>query len=123
MLDAVNRYIEAVDTVPDDQAKLKHQCVTIHQHIYKWYQGGITKVNPIHQGKLIKNVTSYDINSSYPSIMNSKKKIPVGIPIVGRNAPADYDFRLYKIHIIKDIIYPLLIDNKVALINHSFLSI
>jgi len=35
--------------------------------------------------------------------MNSNKKIPVGVPIIGRNAPAEYDFRLYKVHILKDI--------------------
>lgn len=35
----------------------------------KHYKGGLTLLNPIYKSKIIENVKSYDINSSYPSSM------------------------------------------------------
>ena len=61
------------------------------------YRGGRSQVNPYYQGKLLKNVKRYDINSMYPAIMYNEE-LPYGKPF-----PIDKmdtaNFELYKIQV------------------------
>lgn len=56
--------------------------------IRRAYWGGLSYVNPLHQGKDIFNIGLYDINSSYP-YQQAYKKLPYGTPLasygVGQN--------------------------------------
>lgn len=51
--------------------------IELDDFIRKTYLGGISYVNPHHQGKIIENVKTADINSSYPYELSSKK-LPYG---------------------------------------------
>lgn len=44
------------------------------------YRGGRSQVNPYYASKILKNVSRYDINSMYPSIMHNEQ-LPYGKPI------------------------------------------
>lgn len=51
--------------------------LTLNEYEYiqlkRAFQGGFTHANPFNVGKVIKDVSSYDFNSSYPSVMISEK--------------------------------------------------
>ena len=61
------------------------------------YRGGRSQVNPLYAGKILHNVSRYDLNSMYPSIM-AYKFLPYGSPIAC-SSPGKYRFELYKVHI------------------------
>lgn len=65
-------YKEHLSTKPNDE--YINECIT------KSYKGGITKVNKKHQGKIIEDVISFDVNSLYPSQM-LENDMPIGIPM------------------------------------------
>lgn len=74
------------------------------------YRGGRSQVNPIHQGKIVKNVKRYDINSMYPSIMYNER-LPYGKPIPIKERNSTY-FELYHVEIefsLKDRHLPMLL--------------
>lgn len=61
------------------------------------YRGGRSQVNPKYAGKILENVSRYDLNSMYPSIM-ANKPLPYGDPIPCTK-PGKYRFELYKLKI------------------------
>ena len=61
------------------------------------YRGGRSMVNPRWQGKILRGVKRYDINSMYPYIMHDCW-LPYGNPIK-LDKPNQYRFELYKIEI------------------------
>lgn len=61
------------------------------------YRGGRSQVNPKYAGKILENVSRYDLNSMYPSIM-ANKPLPYGEPIPCTK-PGRYRFELYKLKI------------------------
>lgn len=65
--------------------KFKHFVIEPQQHNNHHYKGGYTICNPKYLGKIVENVKSYDINSSYPAIMLQ----PVACEEISLN---DYDF-------------------------------
>lgn len=66
-----------------------------HDIFYKYYDGGITHINEAFRGRLVKNITWLDINSSYPSQMVKDIQVPIGIPL--KNDVKGYDFKFYKL--------------------------
>lgn len=56
---------------------------TIHQELYEWYDGGITRVNEDYRGQYVDDITFIDINSSYPSQMVKDVNVPYGRGIKG----------------------------------------
>lgn len=44
------------------------------------YRGGRSQVNPLYQGKIVRNVSRYDVNSMYPYVMHDMP-LPYGMPI------------------------------------------
>lgn len=81
------------------------------------YRGGRSQVSPLYQGKVIRKIKRYDINSMYPYILRNKA-LPYGepIPITSRG---DYRFEIYHIRIeffLKDKSFPSLL-RKTALYN------
>lgn len=44
-----------------------------YKQLKRAFQGGFTHANPFYTGKVVKDVTSYDFTSSYPSVMISEK--------------------------------------------------
>ena len=74
------------------------------------YRGGRSQVNPIYQGRIVKNVRRYDINSMYPHIMRNMQ-LPYGEPIKCTE-PGKFNFELYKIAVefsIKEMHLPSLL--------------
>lgn len=53
------------------------------EFIRKAYRGGFTYVNPKYQGKVLGEGIVFDVNSLYPSVMNScdGQKLPYGKPV------------------------------------------
>lgn len=51
--------------------------------IRKAYRGGFTWVNPMYQGKRLGEGIVFDVNSLYPSVMNScsGERLPYGMPV------------------------------------------
>ena len=83
---------------PVDWQNEKHELYeTIHSYMSNWYKGGITQVNPFYKGVLIDNIMSIDINSSYPSIMNSNLPLPYGIPV--NEKIKGYDLGLFELEV------------------------
>lgn len=81
----------------------------LYKRLKRWYNGGYVYVNPKYQDKVIKNVYSYDINSSYPAQMKLKP-MPYGLPLEWDNADddtleefqekhKDWNLYLYKIRV------------------------
>lgn len=62
------------------------------------YRGGRTQVNPKYANKIMQNVSRYDLNSMYPSIM-AQKPLPYGQPIPCKT-PGRFKFELYRVHIM-----------------------
>jgi len=54
--------------------------VDTNAYIKRAYLGGMTYANPIYKGELIKEVSSYDVNSMYPGIMLNEI-LPYGEPV------------------------------------------
>lgn len=55
-----------------------------NEFLNKWreaYRGGRSQVNPIYQDKILENISRFDINSMYPSIMYNEP-LPYGEPIM-----------------------------------------
>ena len=65
------------------------------------YRGGRCQVNPIYQGKVLKDVKRFDINSMYPWAMHDMP-LPYGMPIE-LDKPNQYPFELYKVEIGFDL--------------------
>lgn len=65
------------------------------------YRGGRCQVNPIYQGKVLKGVKRFDINSMYPWAMHDMP-LPYGMPIE-LDKPNQYPFELYKVEIGFDL--------------------
>lgn len=75
---------------------------SINDIISMSYHGGITMVNPIHQGKLLDSFVSYDVNSLYPSAMLGNP-MPIGMPVVYKTlaeAMTDKFHSLRLIHLV-----------------------
>lgn len=70
----------------------------IDNFIRKSYKGGFTWVNPLIQGKTLKNGMVFDVNSLYPSIMYNNL-LPYGVPVY------------FKGKYQQDDTYPLFIQN------------
>lgn len=64
----------------------------------RWYSGGLTYLNPKYKNKLIKRVSTIDVNSLYPSVMMNYR-MPYGksINFVKKMENDDYYFKLYEI--------------------------
>lgn len=75
---------------------------TIHHDIIdKWYNGGITLVNPKYQNRVMRRKARVlDITSSYPSVMK-QRKVPFGSAFEGDVSGAD--FKLLTITILREI--------------------
>ena len=52
----------------------------VDSYIRQFYRGGYTYTNPIHQGEIVHDGFSIDVNSLYPSVMYDKP-MPYGYPI------------------------------------------
>lgn len=63
----------------------------------KAYRGGRSQVSPLYQGKILHNVSRFDINSMYPHIMHNMP-LPYGMPIP-ITQEGQYKFELYHIRI------------------------
>lgn len=44
-----------------------------YEQLKRAFQGGFTHANPFYTGKIVKDVTSYDFTSSYPTVMIAEK--------------------------------------------------
>lgn len=65
----------------------------------KAYRGGRCQVNPVYQGRIMKNVYRYDINSMYPHVMNSCP-LPYGRPITLKEKDmGTFKFELYHLRL------------------------
>ncbi|MDI4567810.1 MAG: hypothetical protein E7Y34_01875, partial [Mycoplasma sp.] len=67
-----------------------------------FYNGGITLVNEKYRGTYLENVDGFDINSSYPSVMNSNDLCPIGEPFNKQEIDFNY-YQLFEIEILKPI--------------------
>lgn len=63
----------------------------------KAYRGGRSQVNKVHQGRILKNIRRYDINSMYPYIM-AYMDLPYGNPQPIKKM-GEYKFELYHIKV------------------------
>ena len=62
------------------------------------YRGGIVIMNPLYEGKILKELRDYDVNSLYPSVMYND--MPSGEEKVYKNEidiPKQYTMRLYEV--------------------------
>lgn len=55
--------------------------ITNYEMLKLGYRGGLTIVNESEKGIFNENIRGYDINSSYPSVMNSEELVPIGLPL------------------------------------------
>ncbi|MDI4567821.1 MAG: hypothetical protein E7Y34_01930, partial [Mycoplasma sp.] len=68
----------------------------------QYYNGGISWVNEKYRGVELPNIDTYDINSSYPSVMNSDALLPHGEPI--KSNKIDFNlYQLFKIEVKNDL--------------------
>lgn len=74
---------------------------TTHQDLFKWYNGGLTRVNEDYRGQFVENITAIDKNSHYPSQMVSDNFVPIGYGLKGD--VKGYDFKFYTLTPLKDI--------------------
>jgi len=72
----------------------------------KYYRGGICHVNEAYRGKIVP-AFGYDINSSYPNVMNSGELCPIGKPLNIKPNLFDSNYYCF-IHItaLKNIEFP-----------------
>lgn len=61
------------------------------------YRGGRSQVNPYYQGKILRNVRRYDLNSMYPAIMYNEE-LPYGLPF-NITEMGTANFELYQVQI------------------------
>lgn len=64
----------------------------------KAYRGGRCQVNPLYQGKIVKNVHRYDVNSMYPYVMHDMP-LPYGYPIPLAKFEDRLQYRFSLLHI------------------------
>lgn len=82
--------------------KFNDQKITNYEMLKLGYRGGLTIVNESEKGIFNENIYGYDINSSYPSVMNSNELIPIGRPLPIEKQIEGKWF-LYRIDIINEI--------------------
>lgn len=70
----------------------------------KYYHGGMSWTNEKWVGKYVKNVYVFDYKSSYPARLYSLAKSPYGEAIIGDTDDVNYDYKLRKITIKKDMV-------------------
>ncbi len=69
--------------------------ITKNRFIRKWYRGGLSIINNFYKGKQLKNISSFDINSSYPNVMVNRM-LPIGKPFFG-DGGKDYPLKLIEL--------------------------
>lgn len=72
-----------------------------NEFLVKWreaYRGGRSQVNPVYQDEILENVSRFDINSMYPSIMYNEP-LPYGEPIAIEKM-GQTKFELYHMYIL-----------------------
>lgn len=74
---------------------------SFHEELYKWFDGGITRVNEDYRGQLVDNITFIDINSDYPYQMSKDVLVPYGVGVRGN--VKGYDFKFYTLRPLKTI--------------------
>lgn len=62
------------------------------------YRGGRSQVNPLYQGKEVRNVHRYDVNSMYPYVMHDMP-LPYGMPIELHSMEDRLKYRFSLLHI------------------------
>lgn len=75
----------------------------VNQDIRNWQAGGLTHCNPACEGIKLSNISVYDINSSYPAVMNSKLPYPIGTIHIG-NVKGDKVLRLYEVFALSPLV-------------------
>lgn len=73
---------------------LRIQSPQEYEQLKRAFQGGFTHANPIYSGELMKNVTSLDFTSSYPSVMIAEK-YPCQNAVLRKGKIRKEDFEMY----------------------------
>lgn len=74
-----------------------------YKQLKRAFQGGFTHANPFYTGKVVKDVTSYDFTSSYPSVMISEKFPMSSSEVVKITSAEDLERNLQKYCCLFDI--------------------
>jgi hypothetical protein len=80
-----------------DEFDLTPLPITFENDFRSAYKGGFTYVNPIHIGKIIENVASFDVNSMYPYCMTLN--MPYGDPLID-DVKSGYDYHFYRVYLV-----------------------
>lgn len=75
-----------------------------HIKMYPSYGGGLVHVSEDKRGEILEDLYQYDVNSEYPSVMNSDTLFPWGEPITSDfdNNPK-YNYKFYTITVLRPI--------------------